>query len=143
MGAVVPDMTFEGTDADGTPRSFALREYFEPCATRSRLLVIRVMAGWCGTCRWDAKRTKELLTSDVSDRVLLLDLLVANDDNVPATVADIPAYRAQLDVQPRVGVDPSFRLAPARLSPASLPTFVLIDTRTMKIRVAMDDPDRE
>lgn len=143
MGSVIPDMTFDGTDADGTPRSFALREYFEPCAARSRLLVIRVMAGWCGTCRWDAKRTKELLTSDVSDRVLLLDLLVANDDNVPATVADIPAYRAQLDAQPRVGIDPSFRLAPARLSPASLPTFVLIDTRTMKIRVAMDDPDRE
>lgn len=143
MGSVPPDLTFPGTEADGAPRSFSFHEYFDPCAARPRLLVVRVMASWCGTCRWNGKRTKELLTAAVSDRIHLLDLLVANEDNVPATIDDIAAYRSLLDAQPRVGIDPQFRLAPARLGRGPLPSYALIDTRTMKLLVVMDDPDHE
>jgi hypothetical protein len=46
----------------GTPPDFAfdaesgqvhLHDYFEPCAERPRLRVVRIGAPWCGTCRWD------------------------------------------------------------------------------------------
>lgn len=135
MGATAPDLTFEGTT------KVSLRDYYEPCAARSRILLLRMSATWCGTCRWDLARTKELLSSAVADRMQLLDVLIADEDNVPATVADIPAFRALIDAETKIVLDPAFRLAPARLSFAPLPTYALIDTRTMKIRLVLDNPE--
>jgi hypothetical protein len=84
VGTTVPDLDFEGLAEDGTPKKLALHDYFEPCAATARLLVVRVGAGFCGTCRWHLQ--KDLFEKlDIADRVTTLDLLLSNDDNSPAS----------------------------------------------------------
>ncbi len=137
----LPDLSFDGID-DGGARPIQLRSYFEPCAATSRLLVVRVSAGWCGTCRWHAAHTKELYALDVGARLRVLDLLVADDDNVPASSDALVAWRSRLDVPGPVAADPTFRFAPAMAGvAASLPLVVLVDTRTMAVASVLHDPD--
>lgn len=138
LGRTLPDLSF-----DAERGKVSLRDFFEPCAERSRLLVLRVTASWCGTCAWDLAHTKELLASDVAGRVRLLDVLVANEDNVPARVADLPAFRKSIDAETLVAIDPAFRLGPSRIGRASLPLYVLVDTRRMEVRLALDAPEPE
>jgi len=78
---------------------------------------------------------------DIGARLTLVDLLVANDDNVPATIADLPSYRAKMDTPHTIALDAQFEIGKAMLSPRSLPFFVLIDRRTMTLRNILSDPD--
>ncbi|MEO7112900.1 MAG: hypothetical protein ABI183_20825 [Polyangiaceae bacterium] len=94
ISGTLPNMSFDSFDASGTPKKLSLADYFEPCAAQSHLLVIRVSAGWCGTCRWDAAHTSELSSLDVASRLELLDLLVAGDQNLPPTAADLSVLTA-------------------------------------------------
>lgn len=131
-----PDLTFQGADGP-----IALHDYFEPCAARSRLLVVRVGAAWCGTCLWHLKHTSDTKKSSVGDRLQWLDLQLANRDNEPATVADLPAYRALIDAPEAVAIDPAFQLHSVDPVRGALPFIVLIDTRTMTVRNYLHDPD--
>jgi cytochrome c peroxidase len=131
----LPDLSFDGVDEQGAPASVALRDYFEPCAASPRLLVIRISAAWCGTCRWHAAHTGELR---VDPRVQLLDLLLADASNAPATVADLAAWRARIDAPGRLAVDAA-RLLDA--APPRLPRLLLVDTRTLSTVATLDDPD--
>ncbi len=134
----LPDLSFQTTNG-----RVSLGSYFEPCAPQSRLLVIRVSAAWCGTCRWEAAHTAELLALDIGHRLQVLELLIANDDNGPAAVADVPGWQARLNAPTQVALDPLFRLAAVRFVRAPLPLYVLVDTRTMKLVDALDDPHRQ
>jgi cytochrome c peroxidase len=131
----IPDLAL---DSDGG--AVHMHDYFEPCAAKSRLLVIRVGAGWCGTCRWTVAHTQELLSLDVGPRLEILDILVANDDNVPATVADLATWRTRIDAPGKLAVDPKYQLGAVNLSRASLPLIVLVDSRTMTIEHFLNDP---
>src|SRR5207248_2486227 len=84
-----PDATF-----DGESGKVSLHDYFEPCASQSRLLVVRMSAPWCGTCLWHLGHTGEIKALDVAARVEILDLLVRNRDNDPPAVADLAAFKA-------------------------------------------------
>jgi cytochrome c peroxidase len=141
--ATVPNLVFDGADANGAHGTIAMRDYFEPCASASRLLVVRVGATWCGTCLWHSSHTKALLDADpaIGARVELLDVLVANEDNMPATFADIAAWRAKSDVPRRTAIDPSFAFGALNAARAPLPLYVFIDTRTMMILTRLADPD--
>jgi len=141
LGSALPNLTFAGADALGAPTSIAMSDLFEPCASASRLFVVRVSATWCGTCRWHAAHTKELLGLDVGSRVALLDVLVANEDNMPATMRDVPAWRALVDEPQRVAIDPSFAFGALNPARAPLPLYALIDTRTMTIRSMLANPE--
>lgn len=143
MGKTPPDLAFDSVTDDGTATKVSLHEYYEPCAAQSRVLLVRMTAGWCGTCRWDLAHTKEFLSSAVAPRVQLLDLILANDDNEPAVRDDLKTLRARTAITTRAALDPAFRFAPARLSPAPLPTYALLDTRTMRILVVLDNPELE
>jgi len=46
---------------------------------------------------------------DIGARLTLVDLLVANDDNVPATIADLPSYRAKMDTPHTIALDAPVR----------------------------------
>lgn len=135
LGAI-PDLAFDA-DVGGAVH---MHDYFEPCAAQSRLLVIRVGAGWCGTCRWTVGHTQELLALDVGPRLEILDLLVANDDNVPATIADLASWRGRIDAPSKVAVDPGYQLGIVNPSRASLPLVLLVDTRSMTIEHFLNDP---
>jgi cytochrome c peroxidase len=141
LGATPPNLSFDGLDETGKPITVKLSDYFEPCATQSRLLVIRESAGWCGTCRYPLSHTNDSKKAAYGARLRFLDLLVADEDNNPATQADLTAHRARIDAPDRLGADPtlSFQMPPPPT--LLLPLFVLIDTKTMQVRNVLANPD--
>jgi cytochrome c peroxidase len=128
---------------DGQGAAAPLSAYAEPSASSPHLLVVRVMAGWCGPCRWHAAHTGELLPAELRDRVKVLDLLVAGDDNAPAAAGDVAAFAARGDGVATVVTDPGFQLAALFPRRPALPLVALVDTRTLTPRAALSDPAPE
>lgn len=137
LGTVRPGLSFDGPDGPVSIDSF-----FEPCAPRSRVLVVRSSGAWCGPCQWHATHTKRWLEDPrYAERLILLDLLVADEENMPATIPAATRWREKLDVDgTKVAVDARYTFGPALLSRAPLPEFVFIDTRTMKILNTLENP---
>ena len=70
VGKTIPNLSFDGTTSDGvTAASFELAQWFEPCAPKSRLLVLRVSGSWCGTCQWHLSNTKLVIPSELAPRL--------------------------------------------------------------------------
>lgn len=139
LGTVPAGMSFEGPA--GIVR---VADFFEPCAERSRILVVRSGAAWCGPCLWHVAHTRRFVDdARLAGRIVLLDLLIADEDNMPAKVADLPRWRERIDAPFEVAVDPSYSFGPALLARAPLPEYVFIDTRTMTTLSTMSDPDPE
>lgn len=137
LGTVPPGTTFDGVDD-----AVNVGDFFEPCATRSRILIVRSSAAWCGPCQWDAAHTKHFMAEpSLAGRLVLLDLLVADEDNVPAKRASLSSWRAKFDMTDKFAIDPAYTFGPALISRAPLPAYVFIDTRTMTILSTMSDPD--
>lgn len=132
-----PDLAF-----DGELGKVHLHDYFEPCAERSRLLVVRIGAPWCGTCLWDLAHTAEVKSLDVGARLQWLDLMVSNRDNDPPKVADLAEYRKLIDAPDKLALDPNHQFAAVK-ERAPLPLVLLIDTRTMTVRNVVPDPSPE
>lgn len=138
-GTLPKDLAFEGPEGTVRPS-----DSFEPCAPRSRLLVFRSVGSWCGTCEWHATHTKRLFEdARFEGRVQLVDLLVGDEDNAPATVPAAARWKAKLDAPAKVGIDPKYTFSTAQLPHAPLPTYVLVDTRTMRVRTVLDNPAPE
>ena len=131
-----PDLSFKGASGN-----VALHDYFEPCAAKSRLLVIRVGAPWCGTCLWHLRHTGDLKKLDVGSRLMLLDLQVANRDNDVPVLADLGSYRSLIDAPEALALDPAYQLGAVDPGRGPLPLIVLVDTRTMSVRNYLHDPD--
>lgn len=133
-GATLPDLTFDAVGPGGAT-TFSARDVFEPCAGASRLLALRIGAGWCATCRWSAQHLTDPLEPELAARLLWVDVLVRDDDNAPATLASAAAWRDRIGPPGRVVVDPAMTVLPFLAeSRQSLPIDVLVDTRTMEIR---------
>lgn len=138
----IPNLTFDGQDETGKKVAVTLADYFEPCAARSRIVVLRVTTGWCGTCRYDLAHTKDLLgNATFGTRIRLLDMLVADDDGNPATVDDLARQQDRMDAKTRIVAEPTYRVSAVPPSQAVLPVYVLIDSRTMQIRNYLTVPD--
>jgi cytochrome c peroxidase len=136
-----PDLVFEGPS--GTVK---LKDYFEPCAPRSRLLVIRSAAAWCGPCGWHASHTTRTLgEARFADRLLLLDLLIADEDNMPPDAAAATRWGKRIDAPagllPKVALDAKYTFSTVLPAKNVLPEYVLVDTRTMKVRTVITNPD--
>lgn len=136
-----PDLTFEGPN--GTVR---IKDYFEPCAARSRVLVIRSAAAWCGPCGWHASHTTRTLgEARFADRLLLIDLLIADEDNMPPDAAAATRWGKRIDapagLMPKVALDAKYTFSTVLPAKNVLPEYVLVDTRTMKVRTVISNPD--
>jgi cytochrome c peroxidase len=132
VGAIVPDLAFDGVDEGGEHATIRLRDY-----AGGGLLVVRVQGGsWCGTCNWSVAHTGELVATGVR----VLDLVLGDRENAPATTRDAVAWRASMDAHDHVavGVDPSFAFR--SLLDGALPLVVTIDTATMTIVRAESNP---
>jgi cytochrome c peroxidase len=133
----LPEMTFEG---EGGVR-VSTRDFYQPCATRPQLLVIRVMGAWSGPSRHAAEHTRRLLEHTTGSRLTVLDILVLGQDDLPAAVRDIAPWRARYDAVPwRVVIDPEYRFRSLYLGGGMLPIVVLVDTRTMVPRRVLTMP---
>ncbi|AKU97971.1 Cytochrome c551 peroxidase [Labilithrix luteola] len=139
LNTVPPDLTFESPDGP-----VAIKSYFEPCAPKSRLLVVRSTAAWCGSCDWHAKHTNDLFgDARYADRLLRLDLLVADEDNMPADQAAAKRWITRVGTQGKTALDPAYRFQTTLLGLGSLPAYTFIDTRTMTVVTVATDPDPE
>lgn len=136
-----PDLTW-----DGPAGVVRVKDYFEPCATRSRLLVVRSSAAWCGPCIWHATHTTRLFgDARFADRLRLIDLVIADEDNMPATIPSATRFRARIDVpgglDARLGIDVKYMMSTVLPEKSPLPEYVLVDSRTMKVRSVLANPD--
>ncbi len=141
LGATAPNFSWDGLDENGKALPIKLADYFEPCAAKSRLLVVRVSAAWCGTCRYGLLHTADSKQASFGKRLRFLDLLVADEDGNPAAASDLAAHRARIDSPDRVAADPNVSFVFMPPPTLLLPLYVLIDTRTMGIRNILSDPD--
>ena len=138
-----PGLTFEGPTG-----TVELKDYFEPCAAQSRLLVVRSAPAWCGPCIWHATHTTRLLDDPrFAGRIQLVDLLLADEDNMPPTAAATMRWSSRIDAPPavmgKVAMDAKYTFASVLPSKNVLPEYVVIDTRTMKLRTVLSSPDPE
>lgn len=136
-GIVPPGMTFEGLNGP-----VSLDALYDPTADKPKLAVIRTSAAWCGTCLWHAERTKRLLEDPRwAGRITLIDLLVADRDNVAADRDALVDWQTKIDAPEGLAIDPHYSFGPALLAASPLPEYVLVDTRTMKILRALSNPN--
>lgn len=144
LTSVLPkDLAFDGPNG-----KVELKDYFEPCAAQSRLLVVRSAAAWCGPCGWHVTHTTRLLgDARFAGRLLLVDLLIADEDNMPPTAPAALRWSARIDappgVMPKVAMDAKYTFSAVLPSKNVLPEYVVIDTRTMKVRTVLTSPDPE
>lgn len=121
-----------------------LADYFEPCAPKAKVLVVRAMAAWCGPCLWNADNTKSVLDrTSVASQLRVLDLLVADEDNLPPDAAALTRYKARVGADVAVALDPAFTFRPAQTSALPLPVYYFVDVRTMQVLSSISDPAPE
>lgn len=138
----LPDLAFVGVESDGvTPKTYSLHDVYDPCSPQSKLLLIRVSAAWCGTCRWSAANTARIKDLDIGSRIQILDLLIANEDNNGVVPSDLSAWRKWIDKTDGLAIDPSFSLRKASVTDPLLPLVVAVDVRTMKVVIVEPNPD--
>lgn len=125
--------------ADGTVR---MADFYTPCATRPKVIVLRLMAAWSGLSRLHAAHTRDLLARPDADRLQLLDVLPLSQENLPATTADIPFWQGFYNgARTTVVLDPTYRLRTLFMGGGRLPVVLLIDPRSMRIVRTLDAPE--
>ena len=125
--------------------TYKATERFEPCAPRSRLLVFRTTAAFCGTCQWSQAHTNEIVPKGLEDRIELVDLVVSDRNNVRVRSSEDLA-RVEKELGPHAGIvaaDPEYRFQSVGLGDRRLPFYVFVDSRTMVIRRFLPDPEPE
>ena len=135
FGSPLPNLEFAADDGNISLRTFATS-----CSSSPSLLVLRTVAGWCGTCRWHSANTSSLLAENVASRVQIVDLLLANDNKQLASSADLASYRAHGDGQASVLADPTFTLEPFFDPRPALPLYLLVDARNLRPVLALSNP---
>lgn len=89
---------------DGRSAAPAQREA-PAVATTAHVVVTRVVAGWCGSCQVLAQHSDQLLPSELSQRVRYVDIVLADQDNAPATIASADAWRTTYAPYAQVSLD--------------------------------------
>ncbi|MFN9808790.1 MAG: cytochrome c peroxidase [Deltaproteobacteria bacterium] len=129
VGAPLPDLRFEGVDAEGVSRTLALGDW----AGEGLLLIVVNGGAWCGTCLHPAELR--------SHRVARLELVVGDRDNAPADREAAREWQRLRALEVPVGADPQYRLGALVSGPrAALPLMVLVDRRTLAPVDALSNP---
>jgi cytochrome c peroxidase len=142
VASTVPKgLVFSGPDGD-----VSIDSYYEPCAERSRILIVRSTAAWCGPCLWHLEHDEQKVLADprFAGRLALVDLVIGDEDNMPATPAAAARLRTKhiaATAGAKIAVDPSFTFGKAQLTRNPLPVYVFVDTKTMKVLSTATEPD--
>lgn len=139
------DLTFQSDGAAGGKASVRVGDYLAPCTQGANLLVFRVSAGFCGPCLWSAAHTQELLKEP---RVRFIDVILSDVNNSPAITNDLLGWREKRDVKNDsenllAVIDPTYRFRAVAPFAQTLPLFVYVDTRTLRVRSFQANPGPE
>lgn len=142
VGTVIdPDLMIYGESGP-----IPMRSLYAPCQQPAQLVLLRLTAAWCGTCRWQAAHTGELVHSAIGSRIRIIDVLLTNQRNRPAQNSDLVEAKTLYDVAPQltktdgterliryfdIGVDGSLRL----------PVAVVLNAQNMRILGIFGSPD--
>jgi hypothetical protein len=149
LGQSLPDLAFQ-TERDGVAQAIRLSDLQAgpvdsagaALDAKPALLLLRVSARWCRTCVAQAAYTATLLSEPNAANVKVLDLLFAGEDNQPAGLVDLSAWRALLPAQVDVALDPELRLEPLfAQGHRPLPWIVLVDAVNRQVVDTMVNPD--
>ena len=140
-GETLAPLALRGIDETGAGATIELASSHAPCGGASaRVLVVRVVAGFCGTCQWQNANLEEVLSEGERKNVRVVDVLVRDEDNDPPEEASAKTWAAKATVHVPVAIDPEMSLV---VRGAPLPRVLVVDPRTMKVRKALDDPPPE
>jgi hypothetical protein len=123
-------------------------EYYDPSGTRNKLLLINSGAVWCVACRveyggsGDRPSLSEHLAARESQGFRVMGTLYQDAAAEPATAADAASWARTFDLSFPFAVDED-HLQLGLFSPSTIAPFnLLIDTRSMKIVLALpgDEP---
>lgn len=84
-------------DSDADAQRAALRQLLAANASATAdadLVLVRIQAAWCGPCQWHAGWS-ETLADAFPRRLAIVDLLLADEDNQPATAEAVQAWQAK------------------------------------------------
>jgi len=104
------------------------------------LLVVRVMAGWCGTCRWSAAHGRESLPAGSAERLQVIDVLIRGASNAPASAADLESWAAASDGLATPLADPDFQLRALFPERSALPLIAVVEARSRRVLAALSNP---
>jgi len=141
-GDVVPNLRFPSIAANKSAGTLALESFYAPCAP-SRLLVLRVGAPWCGTCLWHLSHADRFRPSSIRARLDYVDLSIGDIDNNAPVAEDLPAYQALIQGGGAVAADAQNALQTVPTGTVNLPLYVLVDSKTMRIKNVLADPTPE
>lgn len=143
-GATLPDLSWSGMTAGGSAGILYLQDALAGCPGDPPVLVVRVGATWCGTCRsYAANGLHRLLASDVGTSVRLFDVVLFDRDNAPATLQDAIAWQTLEGVPNETAVDPTMTVAPLLPATTQLPVMLVVDARSMVLRAVLSNPTED
>ncbi|MFO0662929.1 MAG: cytochrome c peroxidase [Polyangiaceae bacterium] len=146
VGAVLPSRILTRAVVEGVGGApIPPAQVYAPCATRPELLVVRVHGGaWCGTCAWHATHTNELFDFDEAKDAMLVDVVVGDRSNHPATKEAAIAFADAFRTSTRAATvaDPDFSLR-SLLPPGggASPLYVVVDRHSMVVLGTLSNPD--
>ncbi|MBL0193225.1 MAG: redoxin domain-containing protein [Myxococcales bacterium] len=117
----------------GTLKTLAMADLYDPDAKRSRLLHIQGVAGWCPVCASEAKQTLAAASALRAEGAVIIQVLMQGAKrSVGPSLADLETWCDTYETKHAVLLDVDGR----RLSVFGIDGFpwnALIDTRTMEI----------
>lgn len=133
-GDVLENRTLIGLTAAGAPGKISYADL-----RSKRNLIIRVQAGFCGTCRASAEHLTDAIPQVVRDESEILDVVVRDEDgSSPALESEVAARWQKLqDIPTPVVVDSAGSLV---VDNKRLPRVLVVDPPSMRILADLYDP---
>jgi len=103
------------------------------------LWLVRVQAAWCGTCLWHARWTPQLVETR-GDGLLVIDVVIADEDNGNATTRTLAGWRDLTGTAAEVLAGRPDVLAAFFPAPSPLPRMLVVDPRTLSIVATLANP---
>ncbi len=104
--------------------------------------LLRIQAEWCGTCQWHAGWTPELARR-YRGRVLIVDVVVADRDNEPASLAAGRAWRRRTGGEGLTLIGEVGSLDAWFPNPAPLPRILIVNPRSWSVLGTFANPGPE
>lgn len=140
-GSVIPNYKFLGypdSDMSKGLQTVSLSDYYDPTASKHKLLHIIAAAEWCGPCNSETSAILTALTTPATDYqaqgVVYLEALVeGNAENVGATQMDLNAWIGKEHTTFAEVLDPEASELGEFFQAAAVPFNADIDVRDMEV----------
>jgi hypothetical protein len=150
-GSVIANFKFLGypnADSSNGLQTISLSDYYDPTASRFKVLHIMAVAEWCDPCNVETSTLVTDLATPATDFeaqgvVYLQTLIEGNTANIPATQADLNDWIAREHPTFTEALDPGASELGVFFQASAVPFNADIDVRSMEVlqaAVGQEDP---